>query len=156
MDSSESKAFLFPILIGEFKHELDWKVDPDYLQLMNYHLTVQRPYSLIGDRAHLLGFVMDFDAAYIFDYEVGYWTDYSFVQSTTQIFCNVTILRILLLVGVIYNSSLLQVNWSTLTNLCFIVLVRTKYSVFNAFTSSHTFSPICRPNCLHFPMMIFH
>lgn len=85
LESSKSEyLFKFPILIGELKTKID--EDTDYIQMLNYQLSVQRPYCVTAGRSHLLGFLMDFRNAYIFDFEVGYWTDPYPVPSTNQFF----------------------------------------------------------------------
>ena len=70
----------FPILIGELKANIRG-TESDYVQLFNYMLTVQRPYRVNENGSHLIGFLMDFDEAFIFRLPVGFWTQYNIVPS---------------------------------------------------------------------------
>ena len=84
----------FPILVGELKtkvyfQELSPSRNPqgkksDYLQLFNYMLTVQRPYSVKDNGSHLIGFLMDYEEAFIFHLRVWFWTDFYIVPSTVE------------------------------------------------------------------------
>lgn len=85
VDANTPEMFRFPIFIGELKTNINWGEDPDYLQLFNYQLTVQRPYKVDAagaGPAHLIGFLMDFEFAYVFEFAVGNWTDFEPVPST--------------------------------------------------------------------------
>ena len=75
----------FPILVGELKTKVDIRgTKSDYVHLFNYMLTVQRPYRVNETRSQLIGFLMDFDEAYIFRLTVGFWTDDYIVPSIAQ------------------------------------------------------------------------
>ena len=89
----------FPILIGELKakvHFQELSFDPkakpsdqnakpsDYLQLFNYMLTLQRPYRVNDSESQLLGFLMDYEKAFLFRLRVGFWTDDFIVPSITE------------------------------------------------------------------------
>jgi hypothetical protein len=88
VSSDDSKPFQFPILLGELKCKIHFKErNPvkteldDYLQLFNYMLTMQRPYRLKGGSL-LMGFLMDYEEAYVYYLRVGYWTDSLIVPGT--------------------------------------------------------------------------
>ena len=72
----------FPILVGELKAKVH--LSSDYFQLFNYMLTVQRPYSVKDNESHLIGFLMDYEEAFIFRLRVGFWTDPLIVPSTFE------------------------------------------------------------------------
>ena len=86
----------FPILFGELKREVKFKEfkisanppepESDYLQLLNYMLTVQRPYSVNETKSQLVGFLMDCDEAFIFRLRVGFWTDYLMFPSNISFY----------------------------------------------------------------------
>jgi hypothetical protein len=82
--SKEIVPFKFPILIGELKPNIKFGESPDYLELFNFMLTVQRPYILDDSTSQLVGFLMDFEEAIVFNLQVGNWTDYSPVSSTFE------------------------------------------------------------------------
>ena len=75
----------FPILIGELKTDVKMEgTKSHYVQLFIYMLTVQRPYIVNDSRSQLIGFLMDFDKAFIFRLKVGFWTDVVIVPSIAQ------------------------------------------------------------------------
>ena len=75
----------FPILVGELKTKLNFQgLESDYLQLFNYMLTVQRPYSVNDNGSHLIGFLMDYEEAFIYHLRVRFWTDPYIVPSTVE------------------------------------------------------------------------
>ena len=72
----------FPILVGDLKTKANIRgTESHYLQLFNYMLTVQRPYRVSDTRSELIGFLMDFEQAFISRLKVGFWTDDDIVPS---------------------------------------------------------------------------
>ena len=82
VSTDRSKRFKFPILTGDVKVAIKRK-DADYLQLFNYMLTLQRPTEILQEGFRLIGFLMDYDAAYIFHLKVGYLTDATIVPNSS-------------------------------------------------------------------------
>ena len=66
-------ALFCPVLIGELKKGSD--LNSAFLQLLIYQLAIQRPCRLETDMSHLLGFIMDYEVAYIIDLKIGLWID---------------------------------------------------------------------------------
>ena len=61
----------FPILVGELKTKVNIQGTESDCKLFNYMLTVQRPYSVKDNGSHLIGFLMDYEEAFIFHLRVG-------------------------------------------------------------------------------------
>ena len=76
----------FPILIGDLKAKVQsFAKTGDHLRLLNYMMTVQRPYKVDENGSYLIGFLMDYEEAYIFRFRVGFWTDYLVVPGTCEL-----------------------------------------------------------------------
>ena len=52
-------------------------------------LTLQRPIEILQDGSRLVGFLMNYDAAYIFHLKVGYWTDQTIVPNSSTAYYSV-------------------------------------------------------------------